>query len=734
MLTSPNTAAYGPSSVFQDYRGVFGLSNLNNSTTNGYDFDRYEAANMDLLFMLWGRPSFNVTLANNGQELFTINNVIPGLWGDVSYLVNGLSMGAYGQNPAPDNALGLFPQPGLPGFDDNGNLFAGLTDGPYQFHGQTIGGDPSLFQVPLPLQHPMGSTNLLYPQYGTPFAPWNSLVTVLPFSQPLDYSGAGFWTVNNPSLSGFGLVPNLFNPQLTGVAFPNAYLQYHGYQGSYYANFPNSSPYPPYIPYQGAFPNPGDVMPQAQLGQLSVNPVTAGLLDEAFERVSDQAFATSADNIFPVDESAGLQLADLDFTSTALTSRLRDLLVFNFQQNQQAQLIRQRFTTTSSDRRNHSFGTAAALNVSGQAANGPAFNPNGHRAWEYSSGNWDGTTPPTSANNSPSTTVQFPPMVLTKTALNDGLDGVIPVVANNNYVNNATNTYKSGNAAEPFRLELAALIGAKLNDPVTSVHNTQSGARPFTPAPYQYRNSKAPSTPWQQQCRLNINRFLSVADPAQTFGSTLRQEQQNPLTYRQLTPHPTTSQWGTGSGATDPISKTLGAKGAPLTVDANGNSIPSPKLAFPTVNSGTTFVSNPALQEYWARRDRQQMARDIYVLLYMFGGGEDDRNYTNDTAGNPPTPKPPSYQPYQLYEMAQFAVNVVDSLDRDNVITRFEFDMNLANGWNLDDDAFTTNDGGTERGEVFGVEAQLLAFNEALVAVSSRVKKGTGNYIDHYGT
>src|SRR6516162_5621362 len=103
------------------------------------------------------------------------------------------------------------------------------------------------------------------------------------------------------------------------------------------------------------------------------------------------------------------------------------------------------------------------------------------------------------------------------------------------------------------------------------------------------------------------------------------------------------------------------------------------------------------------------------------------------------TPIRPLYQDWQLYEMAQFAVNVVDSLDRDNVITVFEFDMDLSDGWNLDDNPYVNppealaafpnavkvgwrpaagDPNYTDRGVVYGVEAQQLAFNEALVVVA----------------
>src|SRR5262249_45646189 len=111
------------------------------------------------------------------------------------------------------------------------------------------------------------------------------------------------------------------------------------------------------------------------------------------------------------------------------------------------------------------------------------------------------------------------------------------------------------------------------------------------------------------------------------------------------------------------------------------------------------FAAAPQNQEYWARRDRQQMARDIYVMLYTLGGENDSSSQNNaNTVNFINTPNtissagPPVqrrlYFDWQLKEMAQFAANYVDALDRDDVITKFEYDKDLSNGWNLDDDPY----------------------------------------------
>ena len=178
----------------------------------------------------------------------------------------------------------------------------------------------------------------------------------------------------------------------------------------------------------------------------------------------------------------------------------------------------------------------------------------------------------------------------------------------------------------------------------------------------------------------------------------------NPLAFRQLTPHPLDPGVGSVSSA--------------------------PKTYPPTTDAG---------REYWARSDRQKMARDIYVLLYLMGHGDDamataiTSNVLPSLATTDLTTEKKVYSEPQLREMAQFAVNLVDSMDRDNVITRFEYDKDLSDGWNLDDDPYAPieasatpytaahthynpsypNDSAT-RGEVYGVERLDMTLSESL--------------------
>ncbi|MCA9012027.1 MAG: hypothetical protein KDB01_19880, partial [Planctomycetaceae bacterium] len=230
---------------------------------------------------------------------------------------------------------------------------------------------------------------------------------------------------------------------------------------------------------------------------------------------------------------------------------------------------------------------------------------------------------------------------------------------------------------------------------------------------------------------LDVNR--SVETPLEGTPEFLNYMQRTGLRFRPVTEHPLGSE-SDGSG---------GQLRASLTVVPNVVA-GSPLPPFPPQSAGD--------REFWARRDRQLLARDIYVLLYTIGGAEWDsgtsqiKDYTlsnNDRS----TPGTVRYSEDQLRRMAQFAVNLVDAMDSDSVVTKFEYDKDLGNGWNLDDDPFTfssTSDPASievpilpagqtltkngmypddtgNRGVVYGVEAQALAFSEVLAVRSQKL-------------
>ncbi|MFI4851084.1 MAG: hypothetical protein ACIAZJ_18375 [Gimesia chilikensis] len=248
----------------------------------------------------------------------------------------------------------------------------------------------------------------------------------------------------------------------------------------------------------------------------------------------------------------------------------------------------------------------------------------------------------------------------------------------------------------PFRPPLKELLYVKLNDTDT--------------------------TKQRLQMKLNLNEVLVY----ESTGTG------RVVTTRPLTPHP--GEDVDNDGTLDPGE------------DLNGNGVLD-GLAATAINSGWYGFNLPAYppttvqqQEFWARYDRQLMARDIYVLLYTLGGGIDTLDYRADNSGNA------LYSDAQLEEMAQFAVNVVDALDPDDVITRFEYDKNLADGWGLGDNAYHTGDETTlasalgvtsqaaQRGVVYGVEAQKLTLGEFLAIKAPKVEDSSSNPVNHDAT
>ncbi|MEP3482160.1 MAG: hypothetical protein ABJZ55_23145 [Fuerstiella sp.] len=258
-----------------------------------------------------------------------------------------------------------------------------------------------------------------------------------------------------------------------------------------------------------------------------------------------------------------------------------------------------------------------------------------------------------------------------------------------------------------------------------------SPADPFRPVVRNLLRSASGSTrELILQLPLSVNQILDVnrtaETPLETSSQFLRYIQRAGMRLRPLTEHPDADE----------------------TLDS-GNTVAADVTTIPQVGTtnGTTALQEfpprtAARREFWARRDRQQLARDIYVLLYTIGGGEVTAtgnivDATGDNSGRA------IYSNHQLRRMAQFAVNMVDAMDTDNVVTKFEYDKDLNSGWNLDDDP-STDDGYTasvagtfepiqtgnngnglypedsadDRGVVYGVEAQQLSLSEALAIYS----------------
>ena len=223
---------------------------------------------------------------------------------------------------------------------------------------------------------------------------------------------------------------------------------------------------------------------------------------------------------------------------------------------------------------------------------------------------------------------------------------------------------------------------------------------------------------------LSINHIIDVERTGQTPQEGTSQfrayMERAGLRFRSLTEHPDAND--THTDATKNIFAKL--------VSADIPKVGSPAGNLALQNFPPKSVPD---REFWARRDRQHLARDIYVLLYMISGTPDG----TATVPNPYTAPKGGHTDEELRLMAQFAVNMVDAMDTDNVVTRFEYDRDLANGWDLDDDASTVEeaesgvglypeDGASVRGVVYGVERQELAFSEVFAARLEDFRKFTG--------
>jgi hypothetical protein len=76
--------------------------------------------------------------------------------------------------------------------------------------------------------------------------------------------------------------------------------------------------------------------------------------------------------------------------------------------------------------------------------------------------------------------------------------------------------------------------------------------------------------------------------------------------------------------------------------------------------------------------------------------------------------------------LAQYAANVVEFRDADSVMTPFEYDVNPADGWDVDGDV-RTNDGGNDRRVVFGAERPEILIQKAFAWRNSTT--GTGGMV-----
>jgi hypothetical protein len=174
--------------------------------------------------------------------------------------------------------------------------------------------------------------------------------------------------------------------------------------------------------------------------------------------------------------------------------------------------------------------------------------------------------------------------------------------------------------------------------------------------------------------------------------------------FRDLMPHPDIEELeyiDTGDS--------LGPISIPAMIHGNDSALVTGQIpataAFSNISSAPTTdavrAQTATAMEWWARYDRQRMARDIFTLLYIVGAPDIDFDLSTPATKEGPATKP-YLHPEMVREMAQFAVNYVDALDRDDVVTKFEYDNNLSDGWSW-------SSGGPV---VYGVERASLSFSE----------------------
>lgn len=633
-----------------------------------------EQANMEWIWLLSGRAKLDNT--NKLEDIFT------GRWGEAERVFN-----TYGSS-------GTFQVWDLPRPGASGNAQQVLSAG-IRFGNGRNGFDDN--------QDSMDGE----------IAP--GLGRIRPFGTPMDYAGTGR-TIEGRN-NGYNVASGTFNlmndPRVpilhhnTASTGPERFQAFNGYSMTRDINTANSR----YVFGQnGTFDN-------ATGDDLIANPNLDALFEDPLESVFDAEISQKAfDSVFGPQDTPALHLTDGDITSAPDTPSERMLELapyaldrgnapFSFYE-QATPGVRSRFTTVSNSLHRFMmrspFGADGRPGVAGVDDNGDGFVDNiadltdpgtsfvtgfgdtdsVSRAWEFSA-DADGNDRDGDGFADGDGFYEFPPAFGT-----------------------TVTTGKPYSGTDPFRPQVRRLL---------------------TMEPSEGRGLFG-------QMPLSINHILDVErnnqTPAEGTPEFLYYMQRAGMRFRPLIDHPSATEGATVTGATV---------------------IPTTSIASPVPFPPTT----PEQREFWARRDRQKLARDIYVLLYTTGGAGIDTTITPNQILNYSLANAPSntdgaslYTHEQLRRMAQFAVNMVDAMDSDNVVTKFEYDKNLGNGWNMDDDPYDTlavdaslgyaedapsagatgnglyPEDGLERGVVYGVEAQELAFSEVLATTSQRFPAG----------
>lgn len=664
-----------------------------------------EQANMELFWLLTGRAKFDGA---------TIEDVYPGRWGDVRSLYAAVASGA--------KSVSRYPRPGR---SDNQDALASSGSGP------RFGGDS--------VSNGRGGYDDNQDRYE------GEAVTVLgkyrPFGHPMDFAGTGQYTTN--VVSGYGgprgltaadgggepLIPDLLR---VNPLNPASWLRYTRYSMTREVA-PATGSVDPFRAYSRYIFGTNMVYDGAT-EQLMRNPFFDPLFEDTLEQIFDPNFAQRPqDNAFGPQDTLVLQMTPADISASVEkpSGRLPELAPFALDSSNRN---REMLTTYSNSYRYvpflHPFGS------------------DGRPGLRNIDDDGDGIIDEADEVLVNADVTDLTPRWWEFTADADGADRLDAGGSA------GTDGFPDGDG----NLEFPPKFGSTL-----AMGRPYGPNDPFRP---QVRRILTVEAGERQglvgQLPLSINHLLDVDRSPQTPTEGTKEflyfMQRSGLKFRSLSEHPSAHVDADGNAALDVVSADL-----PQYEPA----------ADPTDRLPTYPPQTIAEREFWARRDRQQMARDIYVLLYTLGGARktttnnvadyrraNDPNLAEDAAPVAPdapndsayfTTPQPLYTHQQLRRMAQFAVNVVDAMDTDNIITKFEYDKNLGpnpagttGGWELDDNPYTSSDdvdtavgaNATEnmlypddtngRGVVYGVEAQQLALSE-VIAIRSEAIMSAGD-------
>ena len=671
-----------------------------------------EQANMELVWLLMGQGKFD---ASN-----VLDDMYPGRWGDVRSLYTALN----------SKNVADYPRPGR---GDNQTVVASAGSGA-RFGGNTATAGRGGYDDNQDRFEGEAST---------------ALGKYRPFGHPTDFAGGGRHTTN--TLSGFtglrgttaaGGGGNALTPDLINLdpLNPASWLRYTGYSLTREVA-PATASIDPFRAYSRYIFGTNQIYDAATEG-LMQTPFFDPLMEDPLEQIFDPSFALRPqDNAFGPQDTFALHMDGGDISSSHETPsrRITELAPFAAEASNRN---REMLTTYSSAYRYvpflHPHGSDGRPGRRGIDDDGDGLVDEADeifsaadltdvpaRWWEFSS-DADGADRLDASGN-------------------PGTDGFPDGDGNSEFPPKFGSTEALGRPYgknDPFRPQVRRILTVEAGENRGIIG----------------------------QLPLSINHMLDVdrtpLTPIEGTKEFLYFMQRSGLKFRGLTEHPSAHVDADNAAALDLASTDL-----PVYDPATN---PADKLpAYPP--------QTVAQREFWARRDRQQMARDIYVLLYTLGGARKhdpahiaDYRRTNDPnlaegaafvgAVDPndasyadelaylSTPQP-LYTHRQLRRMAQFAVNLVDAMDTDNIVTKFEYDKNLgpadpggtSGGWELDDNPFTDADNvdatssaaitenglypedSDGRGVVFGVEAQQLALSEVLAIRSKEITTGTQN-------